>query len=254
MTPFSPRRAAQGVLEKWWLIVLLAVLGGLLGLLFHFQRQPLYQATVSFSADVDYSQTGPLPDRNLDQIMGAVSNLFTSSRTREQVAQAALAQGIQTDRASLREMAVLERRLSVFQIHIRHADPQTAASLANLWGQLGIAELQRAHDYALQARSWSEIMDTLTGCAPYPEPPTAEFESCRIPLGHTIDGELAEARQQRQQALWEARGISPALIFALTEEAELPVRPVQFGRNTVVFWGAAIGFMAGVGLVGLRQK
>ena len=251
MTDFVPRQALDAALRGWWLLVVCGLLGGLAGGVANSIRPPIYQATVSFTTDVDFSLTGPLTEREANQILGSAVNLLFSTRTVGLVIDAAQAKGIAIAAAELRASATLERRVTLLQIHVRHADPQTAAELANLWADIGLAEMTVAAGHATEILAWNARIAELAGCSPYPEPVDDGAESCRFPASSTVKDELQAAREARSEASWDARGISPALLFSLDIHADVPTRPTAYGRPTLIFGGGVVGMIMGAGLLGV---
>lgn len=253
MTDFSPRRALESALLGWWLLVLGGLLGGLFGWIGHQFKPPIYQATVAFTTDVDFAMTGPLTEREANQVLGSAVNLLFSTRTVGIVVDAASAEGFILDAAELRSSATLERRVTLLQIHVRHADPVAAAAIANLWADIGLAELTLAADHAVEILAWNARIEALSGCSPYPAP-AEETESCIFAAGGAVQDEIREAREARTAAAWGARGISPALLYSLNDRAEIPSEPTHFGRTTLIFWGAVIGMILSAGLLGMRES
>ncbi|MFQ5615676.1 MAG: hypothetical protein ACE5GO_04350 [Anaerolineales bacterium] len=246
MTEFSPRNALEHTLKTWWVVLLLTLLGGAAGWRFHQTRPPIYQAKAILTVNVDYTQTGAINERDVDHILGTVGAFFNSNVVLGQVVEQANAQQIEIDLPTLRDISTLERRRSLWQIYIHHSDPQVAFTLANLWGEIALAKLTDAHQHAVQVQALQTRLNTLGNCVPYPEPPTAGFQSCRLQVGTDLQWEIGIAADELEQVKAASHGIFPALLFDLTQPATLPTEPVAFGRNTLVFFGAVLGFMIGI--------
>ena len=248
---FSPLEALEHSLKTWWLVVLLMVLGGGAGWLFHRVQPPIYETAFAWTVNVDYTQTGPITERDVDHIQGSVGGLIHSKLVMEKVIAQAQSQGIEIDLPTLQDISRLERRQSRWKIHVRNSDPEKAAALANLWGQIATDVLTKSHQHAIKARALHDYMSVLKNCAPESEPSTADQKGCALPSIVDFQEQLETVNQQIQQEHRASHGISPAIIFDLPEAASLPTNPVAFGRNLLVFGGALIGFILGILLTNL---
>jgi len=254
MADFSPLEALNRAFQTWWLLALLALLGAVGGWVFHRSQPPIYQATVGFTVNVDYTITGPLSEKDVDQIQGTVGAFLISPGVMNEVITRAQEQGIHVDAAALFEMLTLERRNSLWQIYLRNTNPQTVFTLANIWGEVGLTHLIEAHKHAVQARAWQGYINTLANCVPYPEPPTEEFQSCRLPAASNIQQEAAAATAALEQEQVYSGGLISALLFEQVQTSDFPSEPVAFGQGALVFAGAMIGFFSGLVITNISWR
>ncbi len=242
---FSPAQALRHTLQYWWIVTVLTIMGGVGGWLYHRSRPPVYQTMIEFTVSVDYTQTGALPERDVDYILGTVGAFLGSIHMKEAVVEAARAQGVDLDLPTLRKISTLERRQTRWQIYIRHTDPQTALQIANLWGEIAYDALLNARQHAIQAQTIQKRLDALAGCVAYPAPDSPQEQTCSFLSAVEFQGEVNVLTRAMESELQASGGIFPNLRFDFSQRAVLPTEPVAFGRGTLVFWGAVIGFVVG---------
>jgi hypothetical protein len=245
MDDFSPLEALERSFHNWWLVVLLVVWGGVVGWLIHSQQPPIYEAGVLFYTSVDFKQTGKLDLIEEDRAIGLVGTLIISGPVIQQVADAANHQGIPVDIYSLRKMAFLSRKSYQWDLRIRNPDPGVAQALANLWADRALATLKEDFKHAQQAVSLRAQLDNIYRCSA--APPTQALPAfCQSNTPAQLYQAASELTAEYQNELILSGGMSPALLFDLTERASRPLQPVVLGTNSMVLAGGFTGFLFAV--------
>jgi hypothetical protein len=246
LAEFSPFETFESTLSHWRLVVILTLIGGLAGLLFHRLQPPVYDATVVFVIGIDYKNVGrELTQYEEDLAVGAAGGLISSTSVIEKVIAQASAQQIQIDYVEFVQSSNLERRQALWELRVRNNNPKIAQTLANIWGQQAFADLEIARHNAWQAYRIHDDLAAIKQCLNDPDfvLPVVECDSFSSgELEHTI--ELKEVEYNTK--LQSAQGILPALLFDLSSEAFLPDKPTAYAVNLLVFSGALIGFLVGV--------
>jgi hypothetical protein len=134
----SPIEEFYAVIDRWWLIVLLMLLGGGFGWVFHRFQPPVYETKASFVVHIDFSQTGPLTEFEQDHTIGAVQSLLISFPVLEQLSAEAVSRAVQVEELGYGSSIFLERRQYNLQMRVRNPDPKQAAQIANHLGGCGI--------------------------------------------------------------------------------------------------------------------
>lgn len=133
-------------LKKWWLIVLCAVIAGVIAFVYtaHFVT-PMYRSSVTIYVNNsrDGEQVDSISSSNLStsqKLVNTYINMIRSDTVLEKVATAShldiSAEGI---REAMSASQIDETEL--FKVTITHADPQTAADLANAIADVAPAEI-----------------------------------------------------------------------------------------------------------------
>jgi len=230
---FSPRESLESAFKHWWVIVLVTVLGGMAGWAFHFSHPPLYEATAVVTANMDY-QKRQLSQYEEDYAFGGAAAIATSDEVENQIITEAQIRGIPINIDQLQQQMYLERKQSVWELHIRNQNPEIAAELANLWAEKFEAALNAALGHAIRADQIQAQIDAInnslsTSGSPEPSPDT-----------QTALQNLTDELSQEQQA---SQGIISIMKFALTGSATVPQKPVLYYLANLVLAGACIGFV-----------
>lgn len=240
---FSPLEEFYRVLNRWWLIVLLMLLGGGIGWIFHRAQPPIYETKANLLVHIDFSQTGPLTEYQQDHTIGAVQSLLISQSVEEEFIAGARARGIPEQALYYGTNFVLERRLYNLQMRVSNADPELAAEIANYWAEAGYTALLEAHGHAVRANVLSHYARTLESCGVSVEelnPLCQQMDAKDIPVA------LEELSASIQAETAASRGITHAVGFDFYQPAEVPERPAAYGANWLILFGALIGFGAAV--------
>jgi hypothetical protein len=137
MDEFIPIEHFNRLLKTWWIIVAAALLGGLVGYVFHRLKPPVYEATAIFYVTIDSTKLAELNavQRQYDEDI-AVSMTEAAMRdagVQERALIQAAEQNISLDLADLQENSRIERRHAFWQLRFQHPDPAVARTVVNLW-------------------------------------------------------------------------------------------------------------------------
>ena len=229
---FSPLESLERALANWWIIVLLTVLGGIAGWAVHFFRPPLYEATAIVTVNMDY-QKRYLTQYEEDYAFGSAATIATSDEVENQIITEAQLRGLPIDLYQLRQQMFLERRQSVWELHIRNRDPEIAAELANLWAEKFYATLNATLRHATLADQIQTQIDAINNSLTDTNPDLS-------PASQTAIQNLTDELSQEKQA---SQGVISVMKFALTGSAVIPQNPVLYDLANLVLAGACIGFV-----------
>ncbi len=176
---FIPLDHFNRIIKLWWLVSLLAIIGGLTGLIITRIKPPLYEAQAVFTASIDFNKVNfmhppsptPVPYQ-LTQYDEDISLAVVDSSLREVVPQVvtfAQQNGLSVDADGLTNMSSIERKHAFWELHFRYTDPVLVQKIVNYWAQLGFSNLQ-AKQKAGQLPAY--IFVELTQLAEVPKKPT----------------------------------------------------------------------------------
>jgi hypothetical protein len=245
---FSPLDMIDQALRYWWFMVILILLGGMAGFLAHRVRPPVYEAAGQFTASIDYVATGPLTQYDEDVALNAIGNVISSAQVLDRVVSRAAGEDIQVDRASLRKMAVVERKFTTWDVRVRDTDAGRAKRIAEIWIEEGQALLLESYSHALQAKQLSQYMTSLENClgeSVSSEPSSVYCNPSRLV---EIQKELERAGEQFIQERKESYGLFSGLTIGPESIPVLALGPVMYGRNQLVLAGSVIGLLLGIWL------
>lgn len=147
MNEISPLDEFSRLFRYWWLIAICMLLGGLAAYGFHLTNPPLFEAKATIVATIDLG-TFPfkgvrvdLIQYNEDMALGNIEGVLRSASVTQSLFDAAQAEGISLDAATLDRDSTIERKLDIWEVRFRNPDPVIAQSVANLWMDIGYADM-----------------------------------------------------------------------------------------------------------------
>lgn len=136
------RRIFDSVARKWWLILVLAVLGGVMGFLYEYYTKPIYEAnTKLYIMNLDKVKTDgrALSSSDLDisqQLVREYFDIIYSRSVTSAVSQEVKEYNLSPD-AVLSMLSISSRENSnIFVISARGPDPMMVAAVANATGRV----------------------------------------------------------------------------------------------------------------------
>ena len=249
MDDFSPSQVFEQALQKWWLVIVFILLGGLAGWSLHKLHAPLYEAKATFSVVVDLRKSGPIDTLEQDKSIDVVYDIFLSDLVVKQVLAKAETAGILLDRQAFLKMAYVERKSETWELRIRNSDPIVAQTLVNLWADIGDSTLETYSLHAQQADALALQLNLISLCIQQIYVPGDSTALCKI----TDPTELAAEFQRVSDALYTERvargGLASWILFNLEQKADLPTQPISYGTNGLVLLGGLIGFLIALGWI-----
>jgi len=240
-------------LRRWWLVVLLVLMGGGIGWGAQFFLAPVYESRAEFAFTIDFTRTGALTDIEEDFVLGIAGDILGSSEVLDRVVVQAEAQGIVISTSQRKEVFFIERRNQTWVLRVRYPDAGSAYILAGLWADEAQTVLQDAYRHALQAEGLRRYRDTLVGCMQNSVAVEPVHAVCNLHNLGAIQQELAKTGEALQAEKLASQGLMPALLFERSQTPERPERPVRFQRNTLILAGALIGLLVAGWVIPLSQ-
>jgi hypothetical protein len=240
---FTLTAMLSSILQGWKLLVIGTILGGLIGQAATLVLKPVYETAAVFTFTIDYSRTGLLTDIEEDQAMEIAGDLIKSTLVSNDVISQASVMGIKLDERSIRENFTAERRFSQWLLKVRADDPNTAASLSNLWSQVALTEFQKASQAAVQVDGLHRYILSLESCFQQSTSGMAAQPLCQASDRIKLQAEIQKSGVDLQRWQSESSGIFTGLNYSIAQEAETPGRPSQHSRASLVLAGGLIGLL-----------
>lgn len=241
----NPRALVDRLIDRWPVVFVAGVAGGLLALAVSLLLRPRYEAFSSLNVSVNYGRTPPLELIVEDRALGRAEDLLVNPATVEKV------HGALVDRfgenpawsssQDLRTSMRVDRMLAEWRLVVAGPDPEAAATVANIWAEVGLAELDAATDHgwaALQLQSAPIVVacaELLVGA------PLESFWEC-LAAGPNLSPEKV-ARLREEVRL--SHGVLPVLSFEPGGEATAPAMPIVWSRSQLIVSGMLAGLLAG---------
>jgi capsular polysaccharide biosynthesis protein len=242
---FSPRQTIKVIFSRWYIMVILMVLGGLSGLLFHYLQPPIYEATAGITINL-YFDKRELTQYEADTALNAAGAIISSTRFSDTFLEELQNRGFSLqDTSRIQKNSSIDALQSVWDLHVRDTDPEAAAEYANLWATIAEQTLNDALVHALLAEQLQNQINSLQSClpplTPIPDPPIV-VEACH---SYSLD-DIHTALQSRATEMAEEQHLSQGILsitsISLNHSAAVPAEPVLYGQGNLVLAGACIGF------------
>ena len=243
---FLPTDALSRVLRRWWLLALLTIAGGALGLTLNTLRPQPYESGFRLLTAIEVANSGELTQYQEDITYEAVGALLLSPSLKEAVIQQAGLEGIALPVNYLNQNAVGERRLATWQVRVRHSNPQSADAITAIWLRLATAEIQRAYAKAVEADGLQRYLESMENCLARASVASPSSGQCSQANLDQIQAEIQKTGQQLTEARLSSRGLSSSLSIDQAEADLIPARAVSDQRGQQVLAGALVGFLIGL--------
>lgn len=193
---FDPITTYKNLLKRWWIIVLIAIVGGLIAYGISFLKPQKYEAEAVFHASLDFTKI------NFESMQGAGGGPLTFTQYDEDIALQVVQRMLRATRTQAFEYAqtldpTLElhtfvRNLQIRRYHAqwylryRHTDPAIAQDVVNFWADLGWQTMQIAQN---TGRAEEFVILDLVSLADLPQEPIYHNRNMLV-LSGTIIGFL----------------------------------------------------------------
>lgn len=194
---FDPVKTFNNFVKSWWKIVVIAFIGGFLGLAFSFILQPTYQAEAIFNSSIDFTEInyenlvgeydGPARWTQYDEdlalqvvqrvLLGELADAYAFALTLDPTLEI---QTFQKDKQ-------IERYHALWFLRYRHEDPQVAQEIVNFWA---VKSLDALHEAQALEMAETFVMVDLISKAALPGVPTYHNRNTLV-LAGTMIGFLA---------------------------------------------------------------
>jgi hypothetical protein len=243
---FIPLDIFTQATSSWWLVAVLMMIGGILGLFLHGFTPPIFEAHAKFSVTIDYTRTGYLSDIQEDQAMRGIGSLIGSDLIMQRTVNAAHLAGVDISLDEFKQKSTMERGDFNWLIRVRDKDAQKAADLVNQWADHADKELLEASQHALRAEELFNYLDSIENCLQRTTLGSEAKTPCTFPNLPIILEEIKNTGEIAYQEKEASRGLMPALSIELVEKSQIPSSPVVFGRNAFILAGSFIGLILGI--------
>jgi uncharacterized protein involved in exopolysaccharide biosynthesis len=236
----------ESVIQRWYIVAAVGIIGGVVGLLFTLSQPPVYDASAILTVGLNFDLTAPLSQYDEDLALSKVASVVVAEPV---WSQALLDTGIQPAPNSAipggsesRLGHWLARKGSRWEFTVSSHDPELSARVANAWALVGEAALSEALIHALQAKSTQlQLNEVLAELGQVQADGSSQSDQIER-LENIVD----EFQTRLQVELEAAHGVASFVSFDLTEQANSPDESATRGRGQTVLAGTILGFLLGI--------
>lgn len=263
MTEFSPSEILERTLHFWWILVVLAVMGGGAGWIFSKLNPPVYEATATFDVSLDEQQLVkdglitpdklPLDFSSQNDYLSPLVDMFSAPNLQTRFIMDIQSQGINIKTKDFTSAVYnLDRRGFTWFITVRSTNPATATKLANIWLIDTNSFLLEAKAHTAQSLSLGYQRDSVQKC--FFELDFTKANQCAgttFKNAADLNAYLQNMQEQISAEQQAGKGIYPAVGFVVASLAVSPSSPILYSRSLVILAGCLLGLLVGVLVVSL---
>jgi capsular polysaccharide biosynthesis protein len=243
---------AQRLLKRWYVLFVVGVLGGIVGIAISGLYPAQYEAKASLLVAVDWGRSITTQDLTIYQSVDRVRALILADETLEKARnQMSSNQKLPEYVPSLEELRTkvrVSQTTSGFDVYVYADDPVFAADLANTWAEVSLEMFEEAILHAIRA---SELQKAL-------------YESyCSLrSLGEgddqivvwqcqssNVEPDPESLPETMLDEISKSKGIPPFLTFAWLQKAVISNHPILWNRGFQIIAGVLIGLLGSAMLI-----
>jgi len=232
------------MLKNWWMVVLIMLFGAVGGQVVHWLSPDIYEASAKLTTSIDFSKAGILSDVEMDVAMVSIGDVIKSDAVLDQLQDRVTSKYPELTQTDLRQNISLERYNMVWTIRFRNTDPVLARHVVNQWAEIALDQLSQSHAHAVNAEQYYRYLDSLTACLSQAAGSNVLPVQCPQGSFSSIQNEIAHVGSQTVLEGELSQGVNPAATVVLTNSAQIPETPVNYGQAGKIFSGALIGLAA----------
>jgi len=246
---FSLYESMERALARWWMMVILMIMGGITGWIFHLFYPPVYEAKAVITINMDFAKR-QLTQYEEDTAFNAAGAIITSSDVKNLVIAEAQVNGYSIDLSRIQRDFYLEEKQSVWELRVRDRDPKVAAALTNIWAEKATNALDLALYHALQAEQLQVQIDGLENCLAGTSGQAASTQmDCKDYSQEELQAMLQDQTDKLVQEKKSSLGFIPIMAIGLTELASVPEKSAIYGQANLVLAGACIGLVVSLWVI-----
>lgn len=233
-------------IRYWWVVAVLTIAGGVIGCLISILGQPIYESTAEITTVIDYAYAGRLTDYEEDHLLSAIGDIILSDVVMNKAVAEGVRSGLVADEETMRAGLTASRQSYRWELSSRFSDPLIAQSANQLWLDAAVEGLKAFRQDSISALVQLTAQTELEACFAQsvifePASPYCSVE------------ELQKLQQQAGDFYTEVEGdslltrlLASRISFQVTQEPDLPVLPIHYGRNISTLAGALAGLLLAI--------
>jgi hypothetical protein len=240
------------VTARWYWLVTAMIIGGLLGWGVSTLKKPIYEANAVFTVTIDYTQTGALTDVEEDQAMRGVGDIIFSDEVVSATLAALQQEGLELSRDEFFDDAVFDREEFRWAIRYRDVNPEIALQVITAWQEQADRILKSSLEHARLAASYQRVLNGLEFCLQRSTQTSEALVDCSVENLDEVTTAISNASSLVETELAQSRGLFSALAVVLSDQGDLPVKPVRYQTNIQVLSGMVIGLLSAILILSIR--
>lgn len=247
MDDFVPSELLKRIFHRWWLLVLLTVAGGVIGIITSQLQEPIYESQASITTSIDFAYANRLNEDEEDYLILTIGDVIDSSNVFDLVKQQAAEMDITLSDEDITTRFSKARQGYRWELTVRDSNPETAQALAQLWVETADQALAEFRERSLDALKYQSAALALQNC--FSQIVVLEPASAYCSLNNLseIRDDLEENSTQVEIDSLPNSILLSKISSEITDNAYLPTSPTVFKRNIMALAGCLCGLLIGIG-------
>lgn len=249
MDDIIPSEIMKRVNRWWWLLILVAIAGGVVGVLAVKLLKPVYESQASITTSIDFAYAGRLSEDQEDYLILTVGDVIDSTAVFDEVKKKAELEGISVTDETIKERFTKARQGYRWELTVRASSPETAQSLTQIWVEAAgeaLTQFQEKTQEILAMRSAQLALQNCFSQTVVVEPASA---FCSLENLATIREVLAQTSTSEKISSQPEALLLSKISTEITDNAYLPSGPVILKRNLSALAGCFCGLLIGLGFL-----
>ncbi len=228
----------------WWLVTILVMAGGVVGLFVSRLQRPLYESTAQITTVIDYAYAGRLTDYEEDHLLAAIGDIITSDAVMRSTAAAAVQEGLTSSPEETMAGLSASRQGYRWELSSRFNDPHTSQRVNQLWLDASMKALEGFRRDSITALAQVNAQAEVEAC--FQQAASLEPVSPYCSLGEMREllASLEGSSESEQPGSLLTGLLVSRISYQVTREAVMPTKPVHYSVNLTTLAGAIIGLLA----------
>ena len=249
MDDFIPSDFLKRTLGLWWLILLIMIAGGALGILASQLQDPIYESQASITTSIDFAYVNRLNEAEEDYLISTVGDIIDSSLVLDSVKLNSADLGISLSDEDIMSRFTKTRQGYRWEMTVRDSDPEVAQTLTQLWADTANQALINFRQKSLDSLKYHTAELALQNCFSQSVVLDPVSANCSIENLAEIRTALSESSAQEELFSNTDSILLSKISTELTDNAYLPGGPVVYKRNLMTLAGSVCGLLIGLGFL-----
>ncbi len=256
MEDVIPSEIIKRVIRWWWLVLMIMIAGGAVGILAVKLQKPVYESQASITTSIDFAYAGRIDEAQEDALISVVGDEIGSTLVMDAVKEKAAALGITVTDETIKERFSKARQGYRWELTVRGNDPQTTQALTQIWVDAADEALIKFNAQTQEVLAMRSAQLALQNCFSQTVIVDPASGYCSTENLATIREVLAQTSTTTKLSSLPDAILLSNISTEVTDDAYLPTHPVLLKQNLSTLAGSICGLLIGLGflILGKNQK
>lgn len=248
VSDFIPSDLVRRLIQSWWLVTVIVIVGGIGGLIVSRLQKPLYESTAIITTAIDFAYAGRLTDYEEDHLINAIGDLINSSEVMDELTHQVRSAGFLDDPKQLEKSISLSRQGYRWELSSRFNDPAKAQKVNQIWVDASVTALERMRNNSINGLRKYLLQQSMETCFTQSVIVDPASDYCSSEELKSLQSNIQETTSDENKEDLLSSLLISSVSFQVTQKPSLPLTPVQKQANLSTFAGAMIGLLISISM------